>query len=114
MRIDPLAELSDRQSCGCHACIHAIGEVQTFYILCPECGNKRCPKATNHVHTCTGSNDSGQVGSVYGEDCPEPCCAELNRAQAEARVQFDAAMAEIGEPDMAAFRKRHNLKEERT
>lgn len=34
-------------------------------ILCPECGNKRCPKATHHYHDCTGSNDSGQPGSAY-------------------------------------------------
>jgi hypothetical protein len=35
-------------------------------ILCPECGNKRCPKASYHDHACSGSNDSGQPGSVYG------------------------------------------------
>lgn len=33
--------------------------------LCPTCGNKRCPKATDHRLTCTGSNDSGQPGSAY-------------------------------------------------
>ncbi|QDH48440.1 hypothetical protein SEA_ZIKO_102 [Gordonia phage Ziko] len=36
-------------------------------ILCPECGCKRCPKATYHGHECTGSNESGQSGSVYGD-----------------------------------------------
>lgn len=35
--------------------------------LCPKCGNKRCPHATNHRHECTGSNDSGQHGSIYGD-----------------------------------------------
>jgi hypothetical protein len=34
-------------------------------ILCPECGNKRCPKATDHRHDCTGSNEPGQPGSRY-------------------------------------------------
>lgn len=34
-------------------------------ILCPECGNKRCPRATFHDHQCTGSNDPGQQGSSY-------------------------------------------------
>jgi hypothetical protein len=33
--------------------------------LCPTCGNKRCPKATDHELACTGSNEPGQEGSVY-------------------------------------------------
>ena len=33
-------------------------------ILCPKCGNKRCPKALNHEHKCTGSNELNQKG-VY-------------------------------------------------
>ena len=34
-------------------------------IVCPECGNKRCPKATDHNLDCTNSNESGQPGSRY-------------------------------------------------
>jgi hypothetical protein len=34
-------------------------------ILCGECGNKRCPQATNHIYQCTHSNDTGQPGSAY-------------------------------------------------
>ena len=34
-------------------------------IVCPTCGNKRCPKASDHDHACTGSNEPGQPGSVY-------------------------------------------------
>ncbi len=34
-------------------------------ILCPECGNKRCPKASDHELKCTGSNEPGQIGSMY-------------------------------------------------
>lgn len=33
--------------------------------LCPDCGNKRCPKGTNHELACTGSNEPGQPGSAY-------------------------------------------------
>ena len=33
--------------------------------LCPDCGNKRCPKANDHRNACTGSNDVGQPGSAY-------------------------------------------------
>ena len=36
-----------------------------LFIVCPQCGNKRCPKATNHELSCTGSNASGQPGSDY-------------------------------------------------
>ncbi len=35
------------------------------FIVCPTCGNKRCPKATHHDHACTGSNEPGQPGSDY-------------------------------------------------
>lgn len=34
-------------------------------VLCPTCGNKRCPKATFHGNDCTGSNEPGQKGSIY-------------------------------------------------
>ncbi len=33
--------------------------------LCPTCGNKRCPTASDHRQGCTGSNDPGQPGSRY-------------------------------------------------
>ena len=34
-------------------------------IVCVECGNKRCPKATDHTLACTGSNQPGQTGSRF-------------------------------------------------
>jgi hypothetical protein len=34
--------------------------------LCPDCGYKRCPKATAHWLPCGNSNDPGQDGSDYG------------------------------------------------
>lgn len=34
--------------------------------LCPDCGNKRCPRATSHELDCTQSNEPGQQGSAYG------------------------------------------------
>ncbi|WP_208457748.1 hypothetical protein, partial [Burkholderia vietnamiensis] len=40
-------------------------------ILCLVCGNKRCPHATDHRHACTGSNEPGQPGSVYGTPASE-------------------------------------------
>lgn len=35
------------------------------FIVCPTCGNKRCPKASDHRLACTGSNEPGQPGSDY-------------------------------------------------
>lgn len=43
------------------------------FIVCPDCGNKRCPKATCHGHECGGSNDSGQTGSEYGIETCAAC-----------------------------------------
>lgn len=39
--------------------------VMTRMIVCPTCGNKRCPHSTDHNLECTGSNDPGQPGSRY-------------------------------------------------
>lgn len=53
--------------CSCHTCwpIAADDHASTFMRLCPACGNKRCPKANDHRHACTGSNEPGQHGSAY-------------------------------------------------
>ena len=61
--------------CWCHVCA-PITWNNMLMILCPTCGNKRCPRASNHEHSCTGSNDPGQLGSEYGRylcaTCPHP------------------------------------------
>lgn len=76
--------------CGqCHACYAARAEEPQFYVLCPECGCKRCPKATNHVHACSQSNDPGQFGSTYGEACPDVCCTEYQAFMARRRAEWD-------------------------
>ena len=51
--------------CGCHRCIKERNEARIHMILCPTCGNKRCPKASDHDLACTNSNEPGQAGSVY-------------------------------------------------
>lgn len=37
-------------------------------ILCPKCGNKRCPKAHWHKYQCTGSNEPKQVGTLENRE----------------------------------------------
>jgi hypothetical protein len=65
--------------CGCHYCNTEwrnymddldpdgwTSRITGFMILCPDCGCKRCPRATYHGHACTESNDPGQPWSIYG------------------------------------------------
>jgi len=50
--------------CHCYHCADTYKRMTTF-IVCPECGNKRCPHATDHNLQCTNSNEPGQEGSRY-------------------------------------------------
>lgn len=38
--------------------------------VCPTCGNKRCPHATDPALSCTGSNEPDQPGSRYTTPTP--------------------------------------------
>ena len=49
--------------CWCLSCVPLAENYRMA--ICPDCGNKRCPKASDHRYTCTGSNEVGQNGSVY-------------------------------------------------
>lgn len=53
--------------CHCHKCQDGLRYKDRYarMVLCPKCGNKRCPKASNHELECSDSNEPGQVGSVY-------------------------------------------------
>ncbi len=44
---------------------HRAIRFRRTFIVCTTCGNKRCPKATNHELVCSGSNEPGQPGSYY-------------------------------------------------
>lgn len=55
-------------NCWCAQCLPFVKRaLWTVFemILCPICGNKRCPHANDHRNACTGSNEPGQVGSRY-------------------------------------------------
>ena len=57
------------ESCWCRTCRPvALGDMRM--VLCPECGNKRCPRARHHDNACTGSNEPGQPGSSWGHEQP--------------------------------------------
>jgi glycerol-3-phosphate cytidylyltransferase len=63
---------ADVGACGCYKCseqqidpITLLPRTMTTFIVCPNCGNKRCPRATDHTLECTNSNEPGQQGSRY-------------------------------------------------
>ena len=56
------AEMSTK--CWCLTC-RPVTISDMRFVVCPECGNKRCPHANDHRNACTGSNEPGQEGSAY-------------------------------------------------
>ena len=65
-RVQEQAKLIEllRPKCYCYNCADSKTRM-TRMILCPECGNKRCPRASDHTNACTNSNEPGQEGSRY-------------------------------------------------
>ena len=65
-----------------------VADAYTFaemrFVVCPNCGNKRCPKANDHRNACTNSNEVGQKGSSWEHVKPlaqpeqEPFFTEAN------------------------------------
>lgn len=51
-------------NCHCYNCADAMTRMSRM-IVCPKCGNKRCPHSTDHNNPCTNSNEAGQEGSRY-------------------------------------------------
>lgn len=50
--------------CWCRTC-RPVTMNDMRFVVCPDCGNKRCPRANDHRNACTGSNELGQEGSAY-------------------------------------------------
>lgn len=50
--------------CSCRTC-RPVTIPDMRFVVCPDCGNKRCPHANDHRNACTGSNEPGQEGSAY-------------------------------------------------
>ncbi|MBR8846698.1 hypothetical protein J0X08_00752 [Klebsiella variicola] len=55
--------------CWCRTCRPVVLNDMRF-VVCPDCGNKRCPRANDHRNACTGSNEPGQEGGAY-PDTPQ-------------------------------------------
>lgn len=50
--------------CWCYTC-RPVTMTDMRFVVCPECGNKRCPRANDCRNVCSGSNEPGQEGSAY-------------------------------------------------
>lgn len=74
---------SAKPRCWCETC-RPITMDDMRMVVCPTCGNKRCPRATDHRNACTGSNEPGQNGSSY-ERCTAPVAAQAPAAVGDAR-----------------------------
>ncbi|MBO0505282.1 hypothetical protein FED29_017805 [Aeromonas veronii] len=61
-------------------CCRPVAMTDMRFVVCPDCGNKRCPRANDHRNACTGSNELGQEGSAYPaapkQQGGEPCAIE--------------------------------------
>lgn len=71
-RANKSATVVEKPQCYCYNCNKDYTEpgamipyVATRMIVCPTCGNKRCPHSTDHNLPCTNSNEPGQTGSRY-------------------------------------------------
>ena len=56
--------------CWCCTCRPVVLNDMRF-VVCPDCGNKRCPRANDHRNACTGSNEPGQEGIAYPDTIRE-------------------------------------------
>lgn len=88
--------------CGCYRCdserresliaqrVPAWSILPMRMYLCPQCGNKRCPRATWHEMDCTGSNEPGQAGSRFADTGGDPALMEEIRQLREERKANEA------------------------
>ena len=60
-----------KYKCWCYRCLSQVKDENDIpvtsytFIVCPDCGNKHCPRATDHELDCSISNEPGQEGSRY-------------------------------------------------
>lgn len=60
----PVTAATVPEKCWCRTC-RPVDITDMRFVVCPDCGNKRCPKANDHRNACSGSNEPGQAGSAY-------------------------------------------------
>ncbi|MFB4584463.1 hypothetical protein ACE3JG_18250 [Enterobacter hormaechei subsp. oharae] len=81
--------------CWCHTC-RPMTFSDSRLVVCPECGNKRCPHANDHRNACTASNEPGQDGSAY----PAAPQQEVTQALAKGMERYGDAMNELAKREV--------------
>lgn len=81
--------------CSCGTC-RPVTFTDSRFVVCSECGNKRCPHANDHRHACTGSNEPGQEGSAY----PAAPQQEISHALAKGMERYGDAMQELAKKEV--------------
>ena len=82
------------QDCWCRTC-RPVTMNDMRFVVCPDCGNKRCPRANDHRNDCTGSNEPGQEGSAY----PAAPQQEVKSAIEHGMQRYAVAMQKLSEGD---------------
>lgn len=80
--------------CWCRTC-RPVTVTDMRFVVCPDCGNKRCPHANDHRNACTGSNEPGQEGSAY----PAAPQQEVKTALEHGMQRYAGAMQKLSEGD---------------
>ena len=80
--------------CSCRTC-RPVTFTDSRFVVCHECGNKRCPHANDHRNACTGSNEPGQEGSAY----PAEPQQEVKSALEHGMQRYAGAMQKLSEGD---------------
>lgn len=80
--------------CWCRTC-RPVTMNDMRFVVCPDCGNKRCPHANDHNNACTGSNEPGQVGSAY----PSAPQQGVKSALEHGMHRYAGAMQKLSEGD---------------
>lgn len=87
------------EPCWCATCRPvSFGDMRMA--LCPVCGNKRCPRASNHIYACTGSNEVGQVDVADMAHLAPQCLingANMTQDEIEAIAQRPTCCKPFGE-----------------
>ncbi|HFK5819317.1 TPA: hypothetical protein ACG0MC_004912, partial [Enterobacter kobei] len=78
--------------CWCRTC-RPVTVTDMRFVVCPDCGNKRCPHANDHRNACTGSNEPGQDGSAY----PAAPQQEVTQALAKGMERYGDAMQKLAD-----------------
>lgn len=100
---EPASVADHLKTCPCRRCVRERGDqigglpaALAMMIVCPTCGNKRCPHANDHRHECTGSNEPGQPGSAYATPTAQPPTSPVS----------DTASVPVTPPDEAYWSRR--------